>query len=106
MGYAGTDPHFSAFAVQPNGADGDVEDGCPIRGEITDGTGIHATPVFFQLVDDLHGSDLRCPGDGAAGEESPEQLGELKLFHGRRPRFSLDCRRHLQEALVGLDIKK
>jgi len=31
----------------------------------------------FELVDDLHGSDFGCSGDGAGGEGGGEDLGEV-----------------------------
>src|SRR3954454_15891465 len=59
--------------LDDHGADGEVELDGAVGGEVADRAAVGASANGFQLFDDLHGADLRRPGDAAAGEGGAQQ---------------------------------
>ena len=57
----------------------------PPRLRVADRAGIQAAPVGLQLVDDLHGADLRRAGDRAAGEHGADDV--VRPGAGPEPAF-------------------
>ena len=91
--------HGGVAVVEGEGADGYVECGGAIGGDVADGSGVDAAWVLFEVADDLHGADLGGSGDGAAGEEGAEDFVEGEV--------GADCAGdgggHLEQGLVALD---
>ena len=54
--------------LQHDGAERDARIAVAVEAEVAHGARVHAALGFFQLGDDLHGSDFRRAADGAGGE--------------------------------------
>ncbi len=74
--YASAYSHGGVAVVEGEGADGYVERGVAVGGDVADGSGVDAARVLFEVADDLHGADFWGSGDGAAGEEGAEDFVE------------------------------
>ena len=66
------------FAVEREGTDGNVEDGLLLRKE-ADSSGVDASRTLLKLRNKLHGPNLGCAGDGAAGKQGAENILKADL---------------------------
>ena len=57
--------------------------------------------VMLQFINDLHGTDFWCSGDGAARECCPDQIQNIKF----RAEFSDDCGDKMENSRIRFDVK-
>ena len=88
-----------AVPLDQHRPDRDVEAAVAAPAEVADRPGVEAPPGRFQLVDDLHGPDLRGPGDRAAGEDRADHVDRP----GLRPQPPLDRRDQVMDLGEALD---
>ncbi len=55
-------------ARDDSGSNGDIQANRPVEAEVADGAGVDAADCRLELVNDLHGANLRSAGDRAARE--------------------------------------
>jgi len=91
--------HVGLAVAKDEGADGYVEGGGAVGGDVADGSGVDTAGMGLELADDLHGADLGCAGDGAAGKHGGEDVVEGKA----RAEGSGDGGGHLVEGLIAFD---
>lgn len=65
---SGTSLDVGLVAFDDQGAEGDAGVHVAAVVDVADGSSIGSTAMGFELVDDLHGSNLRCSGDRAGGQ--------------------------------------
>ena len=65
--------------IHQGSADGHAEARPAVRLDQPDGPGVNVPRGILQAPDNPHGADFRCPGNGAAGEQSPENFRESGL---------------------------
>ena len=91
--------HVGFAVLEDQGADGYAEGCAAVGGDETDGAGVDAAGMGFEVADDLHGADLGGSGDRAAGEHGGEDVVEgCAGAEGGG-----DGGGHLEEGLVALD---
>ena len=96
---AAAHPHDAApVGAQFQAADGHVEAEIPVRRQQPQAAGVQAPGPDFQFLDDFHGPQLGCAGDGTAGKEGRQGL---RRADARGP--GADRGGHLEDAGVGLD---
>lgn len=96
---AGAGVEVDAVVLADGGADGDVEEGFTVKAKATDGAGVDAAWVGFELRDDFGGAFFGGTGDRAAGEAGAEG-GAVADGGGE---LAFDCGDEVEDLRVGFD---